>query len=552
VATSPQTAEPTGAGAVDQSAVSAFIALIACAASVVIALTLHASWVAISSEPGSFATFFVLTVILQVIVVDVYGRGTVSFAGMGLLAIGIMFGAGPAAMTGVVCGVVLLVRMHSPLHRGVFNMANFALSSASGSLAYHLVESPHDGTVLRLGPAVLAGAAYCVVNVGFVSLAMSLAEGLHPFAVWTERFRWFTPYYLVSGPLALALVDAYEGVGLTGMLAFTLPPAMLLLSMRQYVHRTAQSVEDVRAANAELRRSNTDLEDLFGFAAGLAARTHDRNALTWYVQDSLEQLVGARVTLTSTAEGTATPIELSGRIVGGLLIEGGDAERWARLREAIMPQLATALESTLLVEEVRKTHLDTIAALSRSMSAKDYYTGGHTERVSDLAVALAQRLGYNGPNLDAVEIGALLHDIGKIGIPEQILHKAGPLSDDEWIVLKKHPVISEYILAEIDLPRIVLEIARHSHERIDGRGYPDGLAGEEIPLPARIVLVADAFDALTSDRPYRPARTPLAALTEIRENAGTQFCPHVVEALEHVFRHEPGVLGAGAGLVAVA
>jgi len=534
----------------DPSAVAAFIALVACAASVVIALTAHASASAIVAEVGPFVTFVVLTLILQVIVVDVYGRGTVSFAGMGLLAIGMMFGAGPAAMVGLLCGIVLLVRMRSPLHRGVFNMANHALAAAAGSAAFHLLNSPHDSTVVRLMPALVAATAYCVVNVALVTLAMSIAEGLHPFAVWNERFRWFTPYYLVSGPLALALVDAYKGVGLIGMLAFTMPPAMLLLSMRQYVSRTAKAVEEVRAANTELSRSNADLEDLFQFAAGLAAQTHDRNALTMYVQDALERLVGARVTLTDTLSATATPIELSGRVVGGLELQGGDPERWARLREAILPQLATALESTLLVEEVRQTHLDTIAALSRSMSAKDFYTGGHTERVSDIAVAIARRLGYNGPNLDAIEIGALLHDIGKIGIPESILHKEGPLDDDEWVVMKKHPVISEYILAEIDLPKIVLEIARHSHERIDGSGYPDGLAGDEIPLPARIVLVADAYDALTSDRPYRPARMPGAALDEIRSHTGTQFCPHVVEALENVFRHEPAVLGAS--LVAVA
>jgi putative nucleotidyltransferase with HDIG domain len=232
-------------------------------------------------------------------------------------------------------------------------------------------------------------------------------------------------------------------------------------------------------------------------------------------------------------------------------VEGGDVERWERLRDAIVPQVATALESATLVDELRKTHLETIAALSRSMEAKDYYTGGHTERVSDIAVALARRLGYDGADLDAIEIGALLHDIGKIGIPERILHKPGPLDEDEWKVMKEHPVISEYILSEVDLPGIVLQIARHSHERMDGEGYPDRLAGERIPLPARIVLVADAFDALTSDRPYRRGRRPRAAMEEMRAHVGTQFCPRVMDALEQLFREEPQVL-AGPELHAVA
>ena len=192
------------------------------------------------------------------------------------------------------------------------------------------------------------------------------------------------------------------------------------------------------------------------------------------------------------------------------------------------------------MERVRKTHLATIAALSRSMEAKDYYTGGHTERVATISVALATRLGYEGADLDAVEIGALLHDIGKIGIPERILHKPGPLDDEEWKVMKEHPVISDYILSDVDLPPIVRQIARSSHERIDGAGYPDGLAGDEIPLPARIILVADALDALTSDRPYRRARPLFAALQELRPRRHAVL-PERRRALDRVYREEPEV-----------
>jgi putative nucleotidyltransferase with HDIG domain len=191
---------------------------------------------------------------------------------------------------------------------------------------------------------------------------------------------------------------------------------------------------------------------------------------------------------------------------------------------------------------LRRAHRDTIAALSRSMEAKDLYTGGHTGRVSAVAVALADRLGFEGDALEAVEIGALLHDIGKIGIPEKILHKQGPLDDDEWAVMRTHPVVSDFILAELDLDPIVRQCARSSHERMDGRGYPDGLSGEEIPLPARIVFVADALDAITSDRPYRRGRSTAAALAEIEANAGTQFCPSVVSALHDLWQTSPNVL----------
>jgi HD-GYP domain-containing protein (c-di-GMP phosphodiesterase class II) len=368
----------------------------------------------------------------------------------------------------------------------------------------------------------------------------------------TGKFRWLTLHHLTLGPLAIACAVAYHEVGLVGLLAFGLPLALLIVRAQESIRKTRASIAELerenaelRCSHAELRRTNADLTDVSEFAAGLAAETHDSHGLARYAQTSLEQLTGASVAITvgdDTSE-PATPLRAGGRIVGGLLLEGGDAERWSRLRDAIEPQLAKALESTMLAEEVRKTHLGTIAALTRSIAARDNYTSGHTERVSDIAVGIGRRLGLNGADLDAIEIGALMHDIGKIGIPESILHKPGPLDDDEWVIMKRHPVISELILSENELSPIVLQIARSMHERMDGQGYPDGLAGEEIPLPARIVLVADAFDALTTDRPYRRARRPKAALDEIGANAGPQFCPRVVAALERMYEEEPQLLG---------
>jgi putative nucleotidyltransferase with HDIG domain len=536
--------------------VGAFITLVACVASVVLVQSMHDSWHKVADRPLAFAVFALLTLVLQVIVVDVYGRGTLSFSGTGLLATAITFGVGPAMAVAVLAAVLLLVRMRSPLHRGLFNAANFSLSVAAGGYVYHLFPDAGVSTFIRLGPSLLAGAAYCVVNVGLLTVVMSFAEGLRPLAVWTERFRWFTPYYLASGPLAVALTSAYTNVGLVGMLAFTMPPAMMMLSIRQYVSRTRQSVEDVRHANDELRRANTELEErnddlheLFDFAGGLAARGHDRESLVAFAEEALGRLTGTRVRVkVGLAEAGSQQLVAGGQPLGSVSFDESeeyDEARWKRLREVLLPQLATAVESSELVAQVRRTHLQTIAALSRSMEAKDYYTGGHTERVATVSVALARLLGFSGAELDAVEIGALLHDIGKIGIPERILHKPKPLDDEEWKVMREHPVISEYILSEVELPPIVHQIARSSHERMDGNGYPDGLAGEAIPLAARIVLVADAFDALTSDRPYRRGRHIGAAFEELREHRGTQFCPRVIDALEALLHEEPCVLGAG-------
>jgi putative nucleotidyltransferase with HDIG domain len=540
----------------DPNAVAGLVTVVVAAASALMVATVSSAWHLVAANPKEFVTLLLVTLGLQAIAVDVYGRGTLSFAGTGLLAMSFAFGPGPAMLDGAAMAFVLLVVRRPKLHRALFDAANFALCGAAAGALYELFPIHRLGAPGQIGPSLLAAGAYLVINVGLLSCAMGLSEGIPPVEVWKERFRWRTPYYVVSGPLAVALTLAYDHVGITGLVAFTLPPLMMMFSVRQYVSRTRRSVEEVRAANEELSRANEelaarnqDLQELFQFAGGLAARAHDRSALVGYAESALTRLVGVRanVSVGFPAPRAGDALIAGGKEVGAVSLEPGfdfDEERWQRLRDAILPQLATAIESSELVEEVRKKHLATIAALSRSMEAKDYYTGGHTERVSSVAVALATRLGYGGPDLDAVEIGALLHDIGKIGIPERILHKAGPLDDDEWKVMKEHPIISEYILSEVDLPATVLQIARSSHERMDGKGYPDGLQGAGIPLPARIVLVADAWDALTSDRPYRRGRSVAEALQEMRAHAGTQFCPTVIAALERVYKEEPHLLGA--------
>src|SRR5919204_3588857 len=174
--------------------------------------------------------------------------------------------------------------------------------------------------------------------------------------------------------------------------------------------------------------------------------------------------------------------------------------------EAANEQLRVALsENEQLLERTKRAYLSTITSLARTIEAKDPYTGGHTERVAEYALMLARQLGYSDEELHAVEVGAVIHDIGKIGIPDRILLKPGRLDSDEFEEMRKHPEISSYILDELELPKVVRDMARNHHERFDGKGYPDGLAGEDIPLAARILTVADAFDAMTSDRPYRRA-----------------------------------------------
>jgi putative two-component system response regulator len=185
---------------------------------------------------------------------------------------------------------------------------------------------------------------------------------------------------------------------------------------------------------------------------------------------------------------------------------------------------------------IQELFLQGVQMLARALEAKDAYTRGHSIRVSQYAVGTAQRLGFDGPSLDGIRLGGELHDIGKIGTREAVLHKPGTLTAEEFRQITEHPVLGERMLLPLarESPD-VLRIVRSHHERLDGRGFPDGLRGEMIPIEARIVAVADSFDAMTTERPYRDARQPDAAVAELRRVAGTQLDPAAVEAFVDAF-----------------
>jgi diguanylate cyclase (GGDEF)-like protein len=174
---------------------------------------------------------------------------------------------------------------------------------------------------------------------------------------------------------------------------------------------------------------------------------------------------------------------------------------------------------------------EVVAALAQALEERDSYTGEHSESVVDLTGRVAGALALDGHEIKTIRSAALLHDIGKVGIPDEILHKAGPLDEQEWEIMRQHPAIGERILRAIPGMGAVARIVRHEHERWDGGGYPDGLAGKEIPIGARIILACDAYHAMTSDRPYRAAMSHHVAMSELTANAGSQFDPKVVEAL---------------------
>ncbi|WP_298002970.1 HD-GYP domain-containing protein [Anaerolinea sp.] len=245
----------------------------------------------------------------------------------------------------------------------------------------------------------------------------------------------------------------------------------------------------------------------------------------------------------------ALPLIAHGELVGTLGVAMRSLfhpnREWEDFLDTVAGQLALAIQSHRLVEQLRRSNQElllaydtTIEGWSRAMDLRDRETEGHTQRVTQLTLKLAQRMGITGQALTHLRRGALLHDIGKMGVPDAILHKPGPLTDEEWQVMRQHPVYAIDMLSSIEYLKPALDIPGFHHEKWDGSGYPYGLKGEAIPLGARIFAVVDVYDALTSDRPYRKAWTREKALEYICEQAGKHFDPRVVEAFLKMMEEE--------------
>jgi putative nucleotidyltransferase with HDIG domain len=190
-------------------------------------------------------------------------------------------------------------------------------------------------------------------------------------------------------------------------------------------------------------------------------------------------------------------------------------------------------------DEIELTFFGAISALAEALEAKDSYTNGHSKRVTEISEVIAREIGLKKRDIEKIRLAGMLHDIGKIGVPEAILNKNGKLTDEEFDVVKTHTVCGIRILEGFIRDEEVTSMIRHHHERFSGGGYPDGISGDEISIGARIMAVADAYDAMTSDRPYRKAMTPEKALEQLSANSGTQFDPEIVEAFMKVEEEVP-------------
>ena len=203
--------------------------------------------------------------------------------------------------------------------------------------------------------------------------------------------------------------------------------------------------------------------------------------------------------------------------------------------EAVGQLVALALDHAQLHEEVKHLHLGNLQALSSALNAKDYYTLGHASRVAGYMALLGAELDWPEERLEEMQNVAFLHDIGKIGISDRVLLKAGPLTSEEWELMRQHPGISAEIVRPLFDEELVAGV-RHHHERFDGHGYPDGLAGEAIPLLARAMCVVDCYDAMSCQRPYRRALSYRQCVAELKRCSGAQFDPVMVEAFRRALQ----------------
>jgi diguanylate cyclase (GGDEF)-like protein len=360
---------------------------------------------------------------------------------------------------------------------------------------------------------------------------------------------------VLAGHAAVALENAslYESARREAERATALLEFSRQLSSAEDMDAVCDRIVELSAKTLGSPRASVWWQDSVGgdvrvrAAYGYAELDRERLARMVFTHDeAVEQLTNKEpFIVTNDLQAAIAPMTLDGARIGciAVTLPGGRefGERQLRLLAGIAHQSKLALTNAGNFDTLERTFLETVEALANALEANDEYTSSHARWITDLALKVGEELGLEGSSLKRLELGALFHDIGKIGIPETILSKPGPLTADERKIIETHPELGEKIIAPIDRLEEVRPIVRHCHERYDGAGYPDRLVGNDIPIESRIILVCDAYHAMTTDRPYRKRLPAEEALRRLHEAAGTQFDPSVVEVCSRV------LLSRGAG-----
>jgi diguanylate cyclase (GGDEF)-like protein len=557
---------------------------------------------------------------------SVYGNSRVSVAFAPILASAALFGVVGIAVVVPVAIAAGSIGSGRPLLKTAFNFGVLTLAGSLSAFVFDLFGSVRDPGAWPevVAPTLLASALNYAASTGLVAAAISLENRVSLTATWKEHFAWLAPHYLVLGLLGVSIAGAYVAFGLSGFALFLLPPLMMRLSLKQYVDRTAESMEQLRVVNDELQSRNQQLLDARAQAAtdsltGLRnhrafqerirselMRTQGDSSIIGLIMldvdgfkelnDSLGHLAGDQI-LRDLA--TALTDVVDRRDVyryGGdefaVLLPGLDAIRAAEVGEhlrsavekrtdinggtisvgvASFPDMASTAEELIYTADMamywaksagknRVGHLnglgqqgadvasawhiadrphkpsEAVSALVSALGAKGATSDSHAERCSWYALQLADAMGLGEEERSIVGVAALLHDVGNVAVPESIFSKSGPLSKKERAQIRRHSTAALRILGHIPSVAAAAPAILHHHEHFDGSGYPDGLSGDEIPIASRILLVTDAFDAMTTDRSYRKALSVDEAIKELERNRGGQFDPAIVDAFLEVLR----------------
>jgi diguanylate cyclase (GGDEF)-like protein len=522
------------------------------------------------------------------------GGGVTSLTFVFAVAAIVLFGWAAGALLLLAATAIVQLAQHRPLQRISFNVAVLALVALAAGVLIAPIQGESVGAVIAR--VVVAATADNIVNIVLISAAIALSTNqpylklmkthvratIVPFAFMASAALMLVVLWerspvlsvaLVGPLLAIALYQRSTHRALRAMRLALTDPLTGLGNHRHFHERLQRELLNAEEQGRPLTLCLVDIDDFkrindrFGHPSGdrvlsqiatrlrqggeafrlggdefaLLLADHDESTALSAAESIVERISTVdfdHIGQVTVSAGLATfPVQGHGR--DELIRLADSAMYWAKEHgknrvRIYRPDIVELAELKRFAAGPDKAaRYRAAASLAKAVDARDTYTGSHSERVAGLAARVAVRLGLDAEQIELTRLAASLHDLGKLAIPEEMLKKAGMLTDSERLVLQRHPQIGFRMLDSLGVD-LIAHLVLHHHERWDGAGYPDGLSGEQIPLGSRIIFVSDAYDAMTSDRRYRPRRSSRAALAELERCAGSQFDPGIVAA----FREE--------------